>query len=96
MGKKAKKRKEHKENPSNEVTRNLVIEEFKTQIDALMDDPDWELKHYDPEAFIWIFINQRTLEITTIGDREACLKMRAAWQRVIAEERAAQMFGGKN
>ena len=59
---------------------------------ALVDDPDWEMVFMDPHAPVWVFMNEKTHEICSVGDRTACNKARFAFDRTIKEMRAEELL----
>ena len=85
MGRKAKKRKERKQPDRDGVTKLLEPNEFDGQMNAYMRDPDWRLVFADKGMAVWVFTNDATGQIATIGEQESCMKLKAAYQRVIRE-----------
>lgn len=86
MGKKAKKRKERKEFDWGGDPKNLEPNEFEGQMVRYTEDPDWQLVFMDPHMPIWMFMNDKTNEIASIGERQACLRARLAFKAAVEQE----------
>ena len=59
---------------------------------ALIDHPDWEMVYMDPRAPVWVFMNDKTHEICSIGNREVCEKARVGFAQTIKEMRAEELL----
>lgn len=92
MGKKAKKRKEAREILETTVMQKLSPNEGDGQVTRYMEDPKWEMMYMNPSMPIYIFRNKDSMDVASIGDRQACLKFRDAMDRVLSDEHKAQGF----
>ena len=90
MGKKAKKRKEKRDSGLPANAKSLEPNEFEGQLMRYVEDPNWEMLWMDPTAPIWVFTNEVTKEVASIGDRAACIRTRKAFDRAVRDELIAQ------
>ena len=86
MGKKAKKRQQRNESNESGYPQSLEPNEFEGKLMGYVESPDHQLIFMDPSWPVFVFSNEKTGEMATIGDRQGCFKARQAIERGIAEE----------
>ena len=85
MGKKAKKRAKRTEPSNDPSTERFGEVDAHEAIMRYVDDPDFETVWMDPQVPLFIFMNKKTAEIASIGDVDAVMESRDAFDRAVTE-----------
>ena len=85
MGKKAKKRAKRKELPLDSARESFTEVDAHQAIMRYVNDPDFETVWMDPQVPLFVFMNKKTNELASIGDVDAVMESRDAFNRAAAE-----------